>query len=232
MRKIGFIGAYDKTDLILYLARILSASGKKILFIDSTITQKAKYVVPEISPVKSYVTNFENIDVAVGFEDYFGIKEYFVLPPHADLGYDYAFLDIDDAQKLENFQIDPNDVNYFVTSFDLYSLKRGLEVLSNLKDKLKLTKVLFTREALQEEDDYLNFLSMGYKIEWSDDIVYFPLEVGDQSVTIENQRVSRIKYKKLSLQYRDNLLYMLEQIVGDKEYSTVKKVYKQLERGF
>lgn len=232
MRKIGFIGAYDKTDLILYLARILSASGKKILFIDSTITQKAKYVVPEISPVKSYVTNFENIDVAVGFEDYFGIKEYLGMPPHADLGYDYAFLDIDDAQKLENFQIDPNDVNYFVTSFDLYSLKRGLEVLSNLKDKLKLTKVLFTREALQEEDDYLNFLSMGYKIEWSDDIVYFPLEVGDQSVTIENQRASRIKYKKLSLQYRDNLLYMLEQIVGDKEYSTVKKVYKQLERGF
>ena len=232
MRKIGFIGAYDKTDLILYLARILSASGKKILFIDSTITQKAKYVVPEISPVKSYVTNFENIDVAVGFEDYFGIKEYLGMPPHADLGYDYAFLDIDDAQKLENFQIDPNDVNYFVTSFDLYSLKRGLEVLSNLKDKLKLTKVLFTREALQEEDDYLNFLSMGYKIEWSDDIVYFPLEVGDQSVTIENQRISRIKYKKLSLQYRDNLLYMLEQIVGDKEYSTVKKVYKQLERGF
>lgn len=232
MRKIGFIGAYDKTDLILYLARILSASGKKILFIDSTITQKAKYVVPEISPVKSYVTNFENIDVAVGFEDYFGIKEYLGMPPHADLGYDYAFLDIDDSQKLENFQIDPEDVNYFVTSFDLYSLKKGLEALSNLRDKLRLTKVLFTREALQEEDDYLNFLSMGYKIEWSDDIVYFPLEVGDQSVTIENQRASRIKYKKLSLQYRDNLLYMLEQIVGDKEYSTVKKVYKQLERGF
>lgn len=232
MRKIGFIGAYDKTDLILYLARILSASGKKILFIDSTITQKAKYVVPEISPVKSYVTNFENIDVAVGFEDYYGIKEYLGMPSHADMGYDYAFLDIDDAQKLENFQIDPGDINYFVTSFDLYSLKRGLEILGNLREKLKLTKVLFTREALQEEDDYLNFLSMGYKIEWSDDIVYFPLEVGDQSVCIENQRVSRIKYKKLSTQYRDNLLYMLEQIVGDKEYSTVKKVYKQLERGF
>lgn len=232
MRKIGFIGAYDKTDLILYLARILSASGKKILFIDSTITQKAKYVVPEISPVKSYVTNFENIDVAVGFEDYYGIKEYLGIPPDVDLNYDFLLLDIDNSQKLENFQIDPGDVNYFVTSFDLYSLKRGLEVLGNLKDKMRLTKVLFTREILQEEDDYLNFLSMGYKIEWSDDIIYFPLEVGDQSVTIENQRVSRIKYKKLSTQYRDNLLYMLEQIVGDKEYHNVKKIYKQLERGF
>ena len=34
MRKIGFIGAYDKTDLILYLARILSASGKKMCIRD------------------------------------------------------------------------------------------------------------------------------------------------------------------------------------------------------
>ncbi len=232
MRIIGFIGAYDKTDLILYLARILSAAGKKILFIDSTITQKAKYVVPEISPVTSYVTNFENIDVAVGFEDYFGIKEYLGMPSHADLGYDFAFVDIDDGQKIVNFNINPADINYFVTSFDLYSLKKGLEALSWLQDKMRLTKVLYTREALQEEEDYLNFLALGYKIEWSDETVYFPLEVGDQSVTIENQRVSKIKYKKLSTQYRDNLLYMLEQIVGEKEFPNIKKIYKQLERGF
>lgn len=83
------------------------------------------------------------------------------------------------STKIDSFQIDPEDVNYFITSFDLYSLKKGLEILSALRDKLKLTKVLFTREALQEEDDYLNFLSMGYKIEWDDDIVYFPLEVGE-----------------------------------------------------
>ena len=69
------------------------------------------------------------------------------MPAHADMGYDYAFIDIDDAQKLDSFQIDPEDVNYFITSFDLYSLKKGLEILSTLRDKLKLTKVLFTREA-------------------------------------------------------------------------------------
>ena len=232
MKIIGFIGAYDKTDLLLNIAKVLITMNNRVLLVDSTINQKAKYVVPAINPTVSYITSFEDIDVAVGFEDYFGIKEYLGMPAHADMGYDYAFIDIDDAQKLDSFQIDPEDVNYFITSFDLYSLKKGLEILSTLRDKLKLTKVLFTREALQEEDDYLNFLSMGYKIEWDDDIVYFPLEVGDQSVTIENQRVSKIKYKRLSAQYRDNLLYMLEQIVGDKEYSTVKKVYKQLERGF
>lgn len=231
MRKIGFIGAYDKTDLILYLARILSAAGRKILFIDSTITQKAKYVVPEISPARAYVTNFENIDVAVGFDNYDGIKEYLGMPIHADLGYDIAFIDIDDSQKLANFQISPEEINYFVTSFDLYSLKRGLEALSNLNEKIKLTKILFTREALQEEEDYLNFLALGYKIEWTDDTVYFPLEIGDQSVIIENQRVSKLKFRKLSTQYRENLLYILSQIVGDAEFPEIRKVYKQIERG-
>ena len=42
-------------------------------------------------------------------------------------------------------------------------------------------------------NSYLNYLSLGYKIEWSDEIVYFPFEVGDQSVIAQNQRVSKIK---------------------------------------
>ena len=55
MRKIGFIGCYDKTDLIIYIAKILVATGKKVIVIDSTINQKAKYVVPVIKPTTSYV---------------------------------------------------------------------------------------------------------------------------------------------------------------------------------
>ena len=51
--------------------------------------------------------------------------------------------------------------NYFVTSFDNYSLKKGLEVLHRLKDIVSLTKILFSKEMLKEEDDYLNFLSLG-----------------------------------------------------------------------
>ena len=64
MDKIGFVGAYDKTDVILYIAKIISLIGKKVLVIDSTINQKAKYVVPVINPTKSYITNFEGMDIA------------------------------------------------------------------------------------------------------------------------------------------------------------------------
>ena len=49
MKKIGFIGCYDKTDLMIYIAKILVATKKKVLVIDSTVNQKAKYIVPIVA---------------------------------------------------------------------------------------------------------------------------------------------------------------------------------------
>ena len=63
MKKIGFIGAYDKTDLIIYVAKILTTLNKKVLVIDSTLNQKARYIVPVINPTKTYITEYEEIDI-------------------------------------------------------------------------------------------------------------------------------------------------------------------------
>lgn len=231
MRKIGFIGCYDKTDLIMYIARILVGIGKKVLVIDSTINQKAKYVVPVIKPTTSYVTDFEGIDVAVGFENYDEIKHYLGVPLHAELDYEIALIDVDNYMGIENFKILEAERNYFVTSFDSYSLKKGLEILSGLTQVLKLTKILFSKDATSEEDEYLNYLSLGYKIEWDEERIYFPFEVGDQSVIMENQRVSKIKFKKLSTQYKEAIMFIAEEILGQDSYSEIKRIFKQLEKG-
>lgn len=231
MRKVSFIGSYDKIDLILYIAKILVATDKKVLVIDSTINQKAKYIVPVIKPTKAYVTDFEDIDVAVGFSNFNEIKEYLGMPIHAELPYDIALIDIDSYESIINFGIDNSDKNYFVTGFDLYTLKRGLEILSGITEILNLTKVCFSKTATKEDDDYLNYLALGYKIQWSDEIIYFPFEVGDQSVIAENQRVAKIKFKKLSAQYKEALIFIVEQILDQDEYAKMKRIFKQLEKG-
>lgn len=231
MRKIGFIGCYDKTDLIIYIAKIIEATGKKVIVIDSTINQKAKYIVPVIKPTMSYVTEFEQIDVAVGFRNFNEIKEYLGMPIHAELDYDIALIDVDNFESIVEYQIADAEKNYFVTSFDAFSLKKGLEVLSGLTQVLRLTKVLFSKVATKEEDDYLNYLSLGYKIEWEEQRIYFPFEIGDQSVIAENQRVSKIKFKKLSVQYKEALMYIAEEILGKEQYSEIKRIFKVLEKG-
>ena len=231
MKKIGFVGAYDKTDLILYVARILVETGKTVLVVDSTTTQKAKYIVPVINPTTSYVTYFEGIEVAVGFHDFIEMKRYLGMPDSAALDYDYILIDIDNPQILENFGIDNSMECYFVTSFDLYSLKRGLEILSGITETMELTKVLFSKNMTKEEDDYLNFLSMGYKIKWEEERIYFPMESSDRNVIIENQRLSKIKLKRLSTAYKDSLIYLTDKIDKDDNSSVITRAVKQIEKG-
>ena len=229
MEKVGFIGTFDKTDLILNLSKILTTMGKRVLMIDTTITQKAKYVVPVINPTASYITNFEDIDVAVGFKNLEEIKNY-LGGTSEDFSYDIILIDIDNEKGIKEFEISKAEKKYFVTSFDLYSLKKGLEILSNLKEPMTLTKIIYAKEALKEEDDYLNFLSLDYKVNWEPDIIYFPIENGDLSVLYENQRVSKIKFKKLSLQYKDSLTYIILGILNTSE-SNVRRIIKTIERG-
>lgn len=231
MKKIGFIGAYDKTDFILYVAKILVEMGRKVILIDGTLTQKAKYIIPVIKPSKSYVTEFEGIDIAVGFENFNNIKEYLALPKMVDLSYDIALIDLDTVSGVENYELETFDQNYFVTSFDMYSIKRGLESISGLKNPVNATKVLFSKDATREEDDYLNFLSLGSKIVWNEERICLPFEVGDQTVIYKNQRVSKIKFKKLSNQYKEGLMYIVTKILDDVDENLLRRTFKKIERG-
>ena len=76
MKKIGFVGVFDKTDLILCISKILTKAEARVLFIDATSIQKTKYVIPTIMPTISYLTDYQGIDIAVGFGDINQVKEY------------------------------------------------------------------------------------------------------------------------------------------------------------
>lgn len=231
MRKVGFIGVYDKIDLIIYIAKVITTLDKKVLVIDTTTNQKARYIVPTMNPTTKYITNFEDIDVAIGFTDMDDIKKYLGLSDEQEIDYDVVLIDIDNEEGFKNFELNQIQKNYFVTSFDNYSLKKGLEILNGVNDVMSLTKILFARDILKEDDDYLNFLSLGYKVVWNEYRIYFPIENGDLSVIYENQRVSKIKFKKLSVPYKDGLVYLSTEILGDTSEAKVRRVVKLIEKG-
>lgn len=225
MKKIGFIGAYDKTDLLIYIAKLLVENDLKILIIDSTILQKTRYTVPCIMPSRRYITTYEDIDVAIGFEtlqaiiDYNGTK---------DFEYDMILADVDSREIFESLEMQNADKNYFVTAFDNYSLKKGLEVLGKSEEKMPMTKVLFSKNMEKDEDEYLNFLSFYYAVRWNKEKIYFPFEAGDNSVIVENQRNARISFKELSMQYKEGILEIISQIAPEIRMGDVKKMLKNI----
>ena len=225
MKKIGFIGAYDKTDLMIYVSKILVENGLKVLVVDSTTLQKTRYTVPCVTPSRYYITTYENIDIAIGFETLQEIRNY---TGKVELEYDIILLDIDNQEAFDNLEIRTADKNYFVTAFDNYSLKKGLEIIGKSEEKKVMTKVLFSNNMSNDEDEYLNFLSFYYGVKWNKEKIYFPFEVGDNSIIVENQRNARISFKELSQEYKDGILDLVSQIAPKIKINDVKKMLKNI----
>ncbi len=232
MKKVAFIGAYDKTDFLLYLGKIMTVIGKRVLIVDASITQKAKYVVPVIHPTASYITEFEQMEVAVGFSDLDGVRGYLGLASEEELPYDYCLLDIDSYKSYTDYNAGEAIKKYFVTSFDVYSLKKGLEAISGITERITLTKVLFSKNFLREEDEYLEFLAMNYNIDWEKEHIDFPFDTGEQNAIIENQRTAKLNFKNLSSTYKSGLHQLVEGILeqegigGGEIGRTIRKIEK------
>ena len=226
MKIVGFIGGYDKTEFLLQVARILTIANQKVIVIDATEMQKTRYVIPKIGLTKSYITEFEDFDVAVGFDSLKKMESF------ADnLNYDIALVDIDTPEAVANFEVENNYKNCFVTGFDLYSLRKGMEALKSIENQTKAYKVLFSRNFSKAENQYLEYLSQEANVEWDEEIFNFPIDPGNYSVMIENETISRIRIKKLSSGYKTTLMYFVSNVFN--EYvsaADVKKIIKNMER--
>ena len=228
MKKIGFIGAYDKTDVILSIAKVLTMAGKQVLVIDDTITQKCKYVVPVINPTKSYITSYEDIDVAVGFESIDNLRQYMGLEENEKIEYDYMIVDTDSFTGVAEFGLQGADKVYFTTSFDMYSLKKGVEILSQFGLPTRVTRIFYSKDMLREEEEYFDYLSLGTKAIWNEEKVYFLLENGDLPAIMENQRISKIKLKNLSSEYKENIAFLVNDIDSEIGGKKIKSIIKEL----
>lgn len=223
MKKVAFIGGYDKTDLILYVARILTVLGNRVLFVDTTLTKKTKFILPKMGKAVNYITTFERIDVAIGFENLEAIEKY----NENKLEYDYILIDIDSPVSYRNFKITSKDENLFVTGFDLYTLRRGVNIFKALVEKTNFKKVYFSQNMTAEENRYLEFLVKNSFVEWSKEIIYFSINLQDMEIQNQNERMAKIKFRGFSTMYLDSIQYIVELISGLNK-SQVKKAMKTI----
>ena len=137
-------------------------------------------------------------------------------------------LDVDNRQTYESFEMQTSDKNYFLTAFDNYSLKKGLEIIGKSEEKREMTKILFSKDMNKENDEYLNFLSFYSSAKWSAEEIYFPFEAGDNAVIVENQRNARISFRELTPGYKDGMLEIISQIAPEIRTSEVRKILRNI----
>ena len=230
MKNFCLIGSFDKWDWILYLSKIIKKMGKEVLVIDATKEQKARYIVPFVQPTKSYITRFEEIDIAIGFESYEEIERYVGSIEEKKMKYDYALVNVDNPELFLNFHNEDTVKSYFVTSLELYAIRKGLETIQEIKQPIPITKVVFSREMNEHDNDYIDYLSLGYKVMWEEDAIAFPYDTQNLECMMENEKRSKISMKGLTQTYKDSLEYMILQMIPNIDLAQVRKITKKLEK--
>lgn len=225
MEQIGFIGANDKKDLLLNVAKIISKLNKSVLIVDATLMQRLRYVVPKVSSTPTYVSEYDGVDVAVGFLNLMQISNYLSTP---SLNYDYIIIDTDNPQTFNSFMIPNSKITFFSTSYDEFELQKSLEILSTLRAEINLTKLIISSDINNKHDEYLNHLLENYPVSWSSERVEFPDTDSDRNATLANQLIKQISVKNYSSIYKDSLEYLVSLILeGIVAQNDIKRIIRK-----
>ena len=225
MEQISFIGVCDKKDLILNVAKVMSTLNKSVLIVDATIMQRLRYIAPRISNTPTYISEYDGIDIAVGFMNLMGIANYL---GRNSIDYDYVLIDTDNPQTFNSFMVQNSKINFFVTSYDEFELQRSLEILSVIKDNINLTKVIISSDIDNKHDEYMDHLLENFPITWSQEKILFADTDADRQATLVAQLIKQIEIKNYSSPYKDALEYLISLILeGTVDQSSIRRVIRR-----
>lgn len=225
MEQIGFIGVYDKKDLLLNVANLMSKLNKRVLIVDATIMQRLRYIIPKISATPTYISEYNSVDVAVGFMNLGGIANYLGTNT---INYDYVLIDTDNPQTLNSFMLQNSKKNFFVTSYDEFEIQRSLEIFAGLRGQIKLSKIIVSSDINNKHDEYLKKIFSIYPIEWGEEKIEFADTDNDRKSTLINQLLKQIEFKNYTSGYKDMLEYLTSLILeGIIEQANIRKMIRK-----
>ena len=228
MEQIGFIGFYDKKDILLNIGKIFSYLGKKTLVVDATMMQRMRYIVPKVSANNSitYVSEYQGTDVAVGFMNLGQIAQYLGAN---QLNYDFVIIDSDNIQTMYSFMIPNMKKIFYVTSYDKFEVEKSKELFANINRPMILTKVAISSNLNADESNFLvHTLENNYIKFDKDKEVLFEDSDKNRAVILQSQLVNEISFKKFTNTYKDSLEYITALISeGDIQQSEIRSIIRK-----
>ena len=228
MEQIGFIGFYDKKDILLNIGKIFSYLGKKTLIVDATMMQRMRYIVPNVSANNSitYVSEYQGTDVAVGFMNLGQIAQYLGAN---QLNYDFVIIDSDNIQTMYSFMIPNMKKIFYVTSYDKFEVEKSKELFANINEPMILTKVAISSNLNADESNFLvHTLENNYIKFDKDKEVLFEDSDKNRAVILQSQLVNEISFKKFTNTYKDSLEYITALISeGDIQQSEIRRIIRK-----
>lgn len=238
MKVVNFIGYSDKTEIMLYVAKIVQSFGNNVLFIDSFTTQKCRYIIPTIEEDKEkYITTFEDIDIAIGFESKKEIIDYLNSYEEDFNSYDYVFIDTNSEEMCEDFEVINANNTFCITTYDRCDVVKTVLLIEKLQEykqdyieKININRIYWYTLLGSADSKYVDndFKQLG--VQWDKKDIYIPLDENDRTILIQNQYAVKMKFKELSKDFKKALIDIASVIMPEQTNAKITKNFKSIER--
>ena len=232
MQSIGMYGYVDKYDFVIATAKTLEIMGRSVLVIDATSDEKYKYIIPSIDKSQSYLTQYADIDFAIGFNSYEELMNYLNEKGIDIQRYSYVLLDVENYEgyrKFRNFEVNKS---YMFIDTNVVSVARNEELIrvmraENPEKELVFSKILYRAYMSRAANNYLEEKIGNYAVRWTDEIYEISMDEQDVMVNIDSQYSGLIDIKKHTKTYVMYLCEYISRMLGD---VTAKEVLKEIKR--
>jgi len=214
--------------------------GKKTIYIDATLNQKARYIIPTIGDMESqnqYVVQHDGVEFAIGFTNMLELKKYFLSKGEDFTEFEYVIVNTDINEMCEEYDLKNANSLFFISSYDKFHITKGTELLqfmcamkrkADVDAQLALTMLLLYSDVNTADTSYINNRTDNLPIIWAHHTITFPYDQeNDLSVNIQNQYSNKIDMKNLSSTYKEALSETVAVITGD-DKKVMKKVIKNI----
>jgi hypothetical protein len=236
MKQIVFFGAPDKSHLLLMLGKLLTASGQRVLLVDSTIAQSVQGYLPQSEKRSgAFVTEFEGLDVAGGFITYSQLDRFLKQSEGKWPHYDVLLLDTDHTEFVKGRELSSFAHRVWCSSLDKLAVQKNAELMQRLclaesaAKPLPFFKLVYPFVQTTMTEGYFDSFYATDAVRWEEPVFRIPLDDRDVSAKIDNQHHARLDVKKLSGAYVRTVLSMAKTLF-DLDEKTIKTAWKRVRR--
>lgn len=219
MKSWLFAGVSDKRELILYICKLLTAAGQRVLLVDRTAGSKYQYLarnregtLPRIEFCGFDITNREMQASEAGAE----------LPEAiytGDESYDFVLYDFELDQPQAGLRSQVDQI-LWVTTFDYYEVERSADWFRQwLSSDPELAGVFVHPVLIRTVESYLtaNYmmgLAEDLPIEWNTDVACIAWSEFNTAIHYENGHEHKLHIDKITRSYRRALISLILQLTG------------------
>lgn len=213
-----FSGMGSKSDVTLYLSKILSNLGFKVLLVDGTEDEQYRYSIDGMysSP---WITEFEGFDVACGFSNWSQVSKHLTIMDEDISSYDFIMIDTQKLEFLTREEWLSASARVWVTTYSRRDLERGKDWIYKLQEHLQMDELpiflkLWTCAVDSAIDQYVWEFYKDCPIEFHSTSVSIYWNEVDAALQLENEHMKKIRVKPLTRQYKKSLVLLLELLTG------------------